>query len=204
MRRLSTIIVLAATAAALAGGAQTASSGAFRLRGTVTYVVDGDTVHVAVAGRDERVRLIGIDTPEVGQCDSAKATALARRLAQGRPVTLVGDATQATRDRYGRLLAYVVLPGGRDLGYQELARGYGRVYVYDRPFQRRLQARGAGRTHTRRQHLARLQHGYDAVGPLRSVLSERLHPTAAARPRLRGHPVPQLSRPPTRPAPLRR
>ena len=136
MRRLSTIIVLAATAAALAGSAQTASSGAFRLRGTVTYVVDGDTVHVAVAGRDERVRLIGIDTPEVGQCDSARATALARRLAQGRPVTLVGDATQATRDRYGRLLAYVVLPGGRDLGYQELARGYARVYVYDRPFQR--------------------------------------------------------------------
>jgi micrococcal nuclease len=136
MRRLPTIILLVATAAALAGAAQTASSGAFKLRGTVTYVVDGDTVHVAVAGRDEKVRLIGIDTPEVGQCDAAKATTLARRLAQGRPVTLVGDATQATRDRYGRLLAYVVLSGGRDLGYQELARGYARVYVYDRPFQR--------------------------------------------------------------------
>jgi len=145
MRRLSTIIVLAATAAALAGGAQTASSGAFKLRGTVTYVVDGDTVHVAVAGRDERVRLIGIDTPEVGQCDAAKATALARRLAQGRPVTLVGDATQATRDRYGRLLAYVVLLGGRDLGYQELTRGYARVYVYDRPFQRLAAYRRAER-----------------------------------------------------------
>lgn len=129
MRRLSTILLLVATAAALAGAAQTASSGAFKLRGTVTYVVDGDTVHFAVAGRDEKVRLIGIDTPEVGQCDAAKATTLARRLAQGRPVTLVGDATQATRDRYGRLLAYVVLSGGRDLGYQELARGYARVYV---------------------------------------------------------------------------
>jgi len=136
MRRLSTFIVLVATAAGLAGAAQTATSGAFKLRGTVTYVVDGDTVHVAAAGRDEKVRLIGIDTPEVGQCDAAKATTLARRLAQGRPVTLVGDATQATRDKYGRLLAYVVLPGGRDLGYQELARGYARVYVYDRPFQR--------------------------------------------------------------------
>ena len=136
MRRLSTIIVLVATAAGLAGAAQTASSGTFKLHGTVMYVVDGDTVHVAAAGRDEKVRLIGIDTPEVGQCDAAKATTLARRLAQGRPVTLVGDATQATRDKYGRLLAYVVLPGGRDLGYQELARGYARVYVYDRPFER--------------------------------------------------------------------
>ncbi len=136
MRRIGTIITVVAGAAALAGAAQTASSGTFTFHGTVTRVVDGDTVHVAVAGRDEKVRLIGIDTPEVGQCDAAKATALARRLAQGRPVTLVGDATQATRDRYGRLLAYVDLPGGRDLGYQELAHGYARVYIYDRPFQR--------------------------------------------------------------------
>lgn len=149
MRRLWTIIVLVVTAAALAGAAQTANSGAFRLHGRVTYVVDGDTVHVAVAGREEKVRLIGIDTPEVGQCDAAKATALARRLAQGRAVTLVGDATQATRDRYGRLLAYVSLPGGRDLGYQEIAHGYARVYIYDRPFQRLAAYRSAeqvGRT----------------------------------------------------------
>jgi micrococcal nuclease len=82
------------------------------------------------------VRLIGIDTPEIGQCDAAKATTLARQLAQSRTVKLVGDSTQATRDRYGRLLAYVWLPGGRDLGYQELARGYARVYIYNRPFKR--------------------------------------------------------------------
>ena len=137
MRRIWTIIVATAgAAAAVAASAQTASFGAFTLRGTVTYVVDGGTVHVEVAGREEKVRLIGIDTPEVGQCDAAKATALARRLAQGQAVKLVGDPTQAIRDRYGRLLAYVWLPGGRDLGYQELARGYARVYVYDRPFRR--------------------------------------------------------------------
>jgi len=66
MRRLGTIITVVACAGALAGAAQTAQSGAFTLRGTVTYVVDGDTVHVQIAGRDEKVRLIGIDTPEVG------------------------------------------------------------------------------------------------------------------------------------------
>src|SRR5205809_7719967 len=136
MRRLSMIIVLVATAAGLAGAAQTASSGAFKLRGTVTYVVDGDTVHVAVAGRDEKVRLIGIDTPEVGQCDAAKATALARRLAPGRAVTLVGDGTQATRDRYGRLLAYVIVVGRGDLGLREPLNGFARVYISDRPFVR--------------------------------------------------------------------
>jgi micrococcal nuclease len=143
MRRIGTIIMVAACAAALAGAAQTASSGSFTLRGTVTYVVDGDTIHVDVGSREEKVRLIGIDTPEVGQCDAAKATGLARRLAQGRAVKLVGDSTQATRDRYGRLLAYVRLPNGRDLGYQQLARGYARVYVYDRPFQRLVAYRRA-------------------------------------------------------------
>jgi micrococcal nuclease len=150
MRRIGTIITVAACATALAGAAQTAGSPVFTLRGTVTYVVDGDTVHVDVAGRDERVRLIGIDTPEAGQCDAAKATALARRLVQGRAVKLVGDPSQARRDRYGRLLAYVWLPDGRDLGYQELARGYARVYVYDRPFQRLAAYRRAeqvGRKH---------------------------------------------------------
>jgi micrococcal nuclease len=150
MRRLGTIITVATCAAALAGGAQTAHSGAFTLRGTVTYVVDGDTVHVEIAGRDERVRLIGIDTPEVGQCDAAKATALAHRLAEGRPVRLVGDPTQDARDRYGRLLAYVVLPGGRDLGYRELERGYARVYVYNRPFRRLAAYRIAERAGRRR------------------------------------------------------
>jgi micrococcal nuclease len=143
MRRIGTIIMVAACAAALAGAAQTASSGTFTLRGTVTYVVDGDTIHVDVGSREEKVRLIGIDTPEVGQCDAAKATGLARRLAQDRAVRLVGDSTQATRDRYGRLLAYVRLPNGRDLGYQQLARGYARVYVYDRPFQRLVAYRRA-------------------------------------------------------------
>jgi len=137
MRWLGVWAMVLVGAAALATAAGGARSGEFTLRGTVTYVVDGDTVHVRVSGgRDERVRLIGIDTPEVGQCDAVAATALARRLAAGRAVTLVGDPTQATRDRYGRLLAYVSIVGRGDLGYEELLHGFARVYVYDRPFQR--------------------------------------------------------------------
>jgi micrococcal nuclease len=150
MRRIWIILAALLGAATLAATAQTAGSGRFALRGTVTYVVDGDTVDVRLTnGRTERIRLIGIDTPERGRCDAAKATAYARSLAQGRPAVLQGDATQATRDRYGRLLAYVWI-GGRDLGYLQLARGLARVYVYDRPFQRLdayRQAERAGRTH---------------------------------------------------------
>jgi micrococcal nuclease len=107
------------------------------MRGAVTRVVDGDTLDVRLdGGRLERVRLIGLDTPEVGTCGASAATSAARRLADRARVVLRGDATQATRDRYGRLLAYVWLPGGRDLGFRLLAEGHGRVYVYDRPFAR--------------------------------------------------------------------
>ena len=64
MRRKGTIIAALAGAALLAGRARTATSEAFTLSGTVTRVVDGDTAHVLLAGgRNERVRLIGIDTP---------------------------------------------------------------------------------------------------------------------------------------------
>jgi micrococcal nuclease len=133
LRILGALVAAGVLAASAAG----AGAGRFALHGTVTRVVDGDTVHVRLAsGADERVRLIGIDTPEVGRCGAAAATALARRLADGRAVVLLGDPTQATRDRYGRLLAYVWISGAGDLGYQQLAHGLARVYVYDRAFER--------------------------------------------------------------------
>ena len=81
------------------------------LRATVTRVVDGDTVHVRVAGRDETVRYIGIDTPESVkpgtpvQCFAKAASAYNRRLVAGQDVVLRTDAE--SRDRFGRLLAYV-------------------------------------------------------------------------------------------------
>jgi micrococcal nuclease len=114
-----------------------ASAGDFTKTGNVTRVVDGDTIDVIYAtGTRVRVRIIGIDTPETGACWAAQATARTTSLAERKQVTLVGDSTQDTRDRYGRLLAYVWLPGGKDLGYQLVAGGYAKVYVYNRPFKR--------------------------------------------------------------------
>lgn len=122
--------VLAATAAGT-------PAGSFKLSGRVVHVVDGDTIDVALAsGRRERIRLIGVDTPERGQCYFTRATNVTARLAASKRVVLQGDKTQATRDRYGRLLAYVWVPGGRDLGLQLLRAGVARVYVYNRPFTR--------------------------------------------------------------------
>lgn len=81
-------------------------------------VIDGDTIVARVGGRDERVRYIGIDTPETVkpntpvQCWGPQAHELNARLlgAPGAALTLRFD--RELRDRYGRLLAYVYR--GRD------------------------------------------------------------------------------------------
>ena len=134
LRRAALVAASVAVAFTAAAGA---SAESFTLRGQVEYVVDGDTLHVRLdSGGTTRVRVLGIDTPERGECYSGRATGAARSLADGRRVLLVGDATQDTRDRYGRLLAYVWLPRGKDLGYSLLVGGFAQVYVYDRPFAR--------------------------------------------------------------------
>jgi len=78
--------------------------------GVVTGVTDGDTLMVKIGGRQERVRLIGVDAPEKGQGFwGEKATQFARERAFKRTVTLELDVQE--RDRYGRLLAYVYVNG---------------------------------------------------------------------------------------------
>jgi micrococcal nuclease len=77
----------------------------------VLKITDGDTIHVRFQGRDERVRFIGVNAPEVpwyggrGQCYGVQAGEYARRRLTGHTVRLGFDV--ARRDRYGRLLAYV-------------------------------------------------------------------------------------------------
>lgn len=78
----------------------------------VERVVDGDTIAVTIGGSAERVRYIGVDTPETVkpnapvECYGPAASAFNRQLVQpGARVTLRFD--RELRDRYGRLLAYV-------------------------------------------------------------------------------------------------
>jgi micrococcal nuclease len=78
----------------------------------VVRVVDGDTIKVQRPdGRTDRVRYIGVDTPETVkpgtpvQCFGHEASRENGSLVAGRTVRLVPGAE--TRDRYGRLLAYV-------------------------------------------------------------------------------------------------
>lgn len=77
----------------------------------VTKIVDGDTIEVRnVAGWEDFVRLIGIDTPERGRCGFQESSQLLEDLIEGKSVELIVGGTQNT-DKYGRHLRYVEIEG---------------------------------------------------------------------------------------------
>lgn len=121
------------------GGERSHRRSSGKVRARVARVSDGDTIKVRVRGRTEEVRLIGIDTPEVyfgAECGGPQASAsLKRVLHAGDRVTLIRDRSQDNRDRYGRLLRYVERRG-RDVGRKQIRRGWAKVYVYQRAFNR--------------------------------------------------------------------
>lgn len=96
----------------------------------VVRVVDGDTFEARLGGRTERVRLIGVDTPETVkpgapvECFGPPASRFAHRVLAGRTVAI--RLGEERRDRYGRLLAYVRV-GGRLLNAELLRRGLART-----------------------------------------------------------------------------
>jgi micrococcal nuclease len=92
--------------------------------------VDGDTVHVRIGDRIEKVRYIGVNTPEIHhprkgeEPGGRRALAVNRQLLLGKRVRLELDVQH--RDRYGRLLAYVWV--GETMVNAELVRlGYAQV-----------------------------------------------------------------------------
>lgn len=121
--------------------------------GVVTYVVDGDSVHVRPAdgGRPVRIRVDGIDAPEICQPGGQTAREALKRRALGQRVAVHGKR----HDDFGRLLARIELKD-RDLGQWMVVTGQAWSYRYRSnkgPYalqQRRAQAEGLGifsRTH---------------------------------------------------------
>lgn len=103
----------------------------------VLSVTDGDTIRVSVDGRSTRIRLIGIDTPEVTgprkpvQCFGREASRRAHELMDGTQVWLEYDPSQGRRDRYGRTLAYVWLNENMLVNQQLVIEGFAHEYTYD-------------------------------------------------------------------------
>ena len=111
MSRARLVLALAAVVALVFAGREATAPDHPPGVGRVVRVVDGDTIHVEVDGRREKVRYIGVDTPESVkpgtrvQCYAKRSSAFNKHLVAGQRVRLVPDAE--ARDRYGRLLAYV-------------------------------------------------------------------------------------------------
>ncbi|MES2213411.1 MAG: thermonuclease family protein [Patescibacteria group bacterium] len=107
----------------------------------VVRVIDGDTIVVTMDdGAEEKVRLIGINTPETVdprkpvQCFGIDASNKMKQLVTGMEVFLKGDKTQTDRDKYGRLLRYVYLPDGTFVNKVMVAEGYAYEYTYRIPY----------------------------------------------------------------------
>ena len=100
----------------------------------VVAVHDGDTITVKFDGHTEKVRLVGIDSPELDDQRQAYRDAAyaardhARSRLGGETVTLEPEPRQGDRDAYGRLLRYVILRDGTNVNEDFVRKGYARVY----------------------------------------------------------------------------
>ena len=126
-------VIVAALLGSVGWGWYTGGHIPARIPATVIRTVDGDTVIARFAnGGEEKVRLLGVDTPEVVdprkpvQCFGHVASAFTKARLLGKRVTLELDAE--ARDKYGRLLAYVIVDGRR-FDDELLKRGYARFLV---------------------------------------------------------------------------
>lgn len=97
---------------------------------------DGDTVTVDMNGVTETIRFIGIDTPETHkentpvQCFGPEASSYTKQRIGQKRIRLVADRLTTNRDRYDRLLRYVYLADGNDLGLELVSKGYAFAYAF--------------------------------------------------------------------------
>ena len=96
----------------------------------VDRVIDGDTISVRLDGARYLVRLTGVDMPETEhptlgvQPFGPEASAYTTARLTGATVRLELDPDGDARDTYGRLLRYVMLPGGENFNATLIREGY--------------------------------------------------------------------------------
>lgn len=136
---LGIIILIAATITSI--NADTVSNDSLDLipNYQVIKVVDGDTIEVYVDGKIEKVRMIGINTPETVdprrpvQCFGKEASNKLKEILQDKIVKLEIDETQDYYDKYNRALRYVFLDN-ENINKKMISEGYAFEYTYKKPY----------------------------------------------------------------------
>ena len=107
----------------------------------ITRVVDGDTVEGEIEGVVEKIRLIGVDTPEVfggEECYGKESSEYTRERLTGKTVYIESDNSQENRDKYDRLLRYIVINNGpnnaSNFNRELIIQGIAIEYTYDKPY----------------------------------------------------------------------
>jgi micrococcal nuclease len=111
---------------------------------TVTKVIDGDTIEILIDGKNERVRLVGIDTPEPYSNNNEKkwyglpddhlrkwgieAFKYTNKRLYKKEVNISYDKIQGRKDEFGRTLAYIYIDGN-NFNLELVENGYARVYT---------------------------------------------------------------------------
>lgn len=101
----------------------------------VVRVVDGDTIEINHGSKNEKVRLVGVDTPETShpnkavQCFGYAAKEYLEGLIDDKDVRLERDELSSDIDRYNRLLRYVYLKDGTLVNLEIIKEGYGFAYT---------------------------------------------------------------------------
>ena len=102
----------------------------------VTSITDGDTIKVLINEKIETIRIVGINTPETVdprkpvECYGRQSSDYLTSFLSNSSVHLEVDETQSDRDQYGRLLRFVFLTDGTDVGLEMIKKGYARESLY--------------------------------------------------------------------------
>lgn len=125
----------------------------------VVRVVDGDTVVVDYKGKNQRIRLFCVDTPESVHPEAGRNTHLGEIASEYAKKSLTGkyvvvEFENEKRDKYGRLVAYIIIEGKKNfnlelikLGLSPYHTAYGRSKKYDQEFrdvEKEAQDKGLG------------------------------------------------------------
>ena len=103
----------------------------------VINVIDGDTIDIYQNNKVERVRLLGINTPETVdprkgvECYGPEASQKLKEILTDKIVKIEGDPSQEDKDKYGRLLRYIFL-NDENINEKMVKEGYAFEYTYNK------------------------------------------------------------------------